>query len=404
MKTRPWPRRPLVLAGLLLGSLLAAAHPALAFDQELKALAAKLSEKISHAQKTSLAVVDFGNLEGTTTLLGRFLAEEIANDLGNTGKGFEVVDRNHLNSLLKEHKLSSNGFIDQLTATRLGSMIGAQALVLGTITPFGDSLRITAKVLDTKTGKQIAADSTEFAKTKALEEMYDKALPQEEAAAPPAKRESRAAAARQEAPAAGDAEDDERSDVVELQDIRFQLVRCQRGSQSITCSLAVQSLLRDAGVCLHHETRLFDESGAEYAVSEATVAKERKQSSYGCFLEKTLVKGVRTPMVLVFRDVAGKPRRIASLELNLRLNRNSDLRPNFRDISLAVGGAAGGTKQAVAASRKGEAPAAEAGDDSGSIMDTAIGAAKGEVANTIRSLFGKLKKKAKIPDDPPDPQ
>jgi len=84
-----------------------------AYDKEMTRLSATMAEKISQANKTKVAVVDFTDLSGNVTQLGRFIAELFSVKLTEVGKGFQVVDRTHLNILIKEHKLSKTGLIDQ---------------------------------------------------------------------------------------------------------------------------------------------------------------------------------------------------------------------------------------------------------------------------------------------------
>src|SRR3972149_274973 len=129
----------------------------IAYEQEINSLSTPMAEKIAAAGKKTLAVVDFTDLQGSVTELGRFLAEELSVSLSGASKGFDVVDRTHLKSLLAEHKLSSTGLIDPKTARELGKIAGVDALVTGTITPFGDSIRLSIKVLDMETAKVISA-------------------------------------------------------------------------------------------------------------------------------------------------------------------------------------------------------------------------------------------------------
>ncbi|BBO18846.1 conserved hypothetical protein [Candidatus Brocadia pituitae] len=143
----------------------------IAYEQEINSLSTAMAEKIAAAGKKTIAVVDFTDLQGNVTELGRFLAEEFSVALAGTSKGFEVVDRTHLKSILVEHKLSSTGIIDPQTARKLGQIVGVDALITGTITPFGDSIRISVKVLDTATAKVVSASTGNIAKTKAIEEL-----------------------------------------------------------------------------------------------------------------------------------------------------------------------------------------------------------------------------------------
>jgi len=59
-------------------------------------------------------------------------ADEITTSLFESGR-YEVLDRQNLNSIMSEHKLSLSGLIDENTVTELGKIIGAAALVFGRI-------------------------------------------------------------------------------------------------------------------------------------------------------------------------------------------------------------------------------------------------------------------------------
>ena len=114
-----------------------------------------MAENIAKAGKKRIAVVDFTDLQGNITELGRFIAEEMSVDFTMTAKGFEVIDRNHLNRILAEHKLSLSGIVDQKTVQKLGQIAGVDALVTGSITPLDRSIRVVCKVIATDTARVI---------------------------------------------------------------------------------------------------------------------------------------------------------------------------------------------------------------------------------------------------------
>lgn len=150
--------------------------PANAYEAEINGLSATVGGKIASSGKKLIAVTDFVDLQGSVTELGRFLAEEFSTALASQGKGFEVVDRANLKMILTEHKLSATGIIDPATARKLGQVAGVQALITGTITPFGDSVRLSVKVLDTETAKVISAANVNIARTKAIEELLARGI------------------------------------------------------------------------------------------------------------------------------------------------------------------------------------------------------------------------------------
>lgn len=108
------------------------------------------------------------------TELGRFLAEELSVNLTTMAKGFEVIDRTHLKSILTEHKLSMSGLVNPKTVKQLEKIAGVDVIVTGSVTPFGDSIRVSAKVIVTDTARVIGASSGDIPKTKAIEELLVK--------------------------------------------------------------------------------------------------------------------------------------------------------------------------------------------------------------------------------------
>jgi len=147
-----------------------------AYEGEIKDISAKMAGEIATAGRKTIAVADFTDLQGNVTELGRFLAEEFSVCLAGSDARFEVVDRIHLKSIITEHKLSATGMIDPSTARKLGKIAGVQALITGTVTPFGDNVRLTVKILDTETAKIIGASTANLAKTKAIEELLARGI------------------------------------------------------------------------------------------------------------------------------------------------------------------------------------------------------------------------------------
>jgi TolB-like protein len=158
-----------VKSTLIIVAFLIALVPASVGQQDMSALSLSLARSIESKGKHRVAVVDFTDLQGNVTELGRYLAEELSVSLFNNAKGFEVIDRTHLNSIVQEHKLSAKGLIDPATARKLGEIVGADALVTGTLTPLGDSVRLTMKVIDANTGVLVAASVAEIPKIKAID-------------------------------------------------------------------------------------------------------------------------------------------------------------------------------------------------------------------------------------------
>src|SRR5689334_739782 len=104
-------------------------------DKELSDLTEKLAVAIKDHGRKKITVLDFTDLDGHTTELGRYIAEHLTVNFVIGKREFSVLDRANLKSVLAEHKLTATGLIDPENAKKLGQFAGVDALILGTITP-----------------------------------------------------------------------------------------------------------------------------------------------------------------------------------------------------------------------------------------------------------------------------
>ena len=146
------------------------------YEKEIEELFAKMATKIADKGKQTVAVVDFTDLEGNVTQLDQFIAEEFSGALAGASKGFRVIDRTRLKSIIKENKLAETGFIDPATASKLGKIAGVDALVTGTVTSFEKNIRILSALIDPETARVIHATavSIEIEKIKAISKLLGK--------------------------------------------------------------------------------------------------------------------------------------------------------------------------------------------------------------------------------------
>jgi TolB-like protein len=157
-------------------SILFLVQPAFPQGPAVSSLSSGLSEIVTRSGRKTVAVVDFTDLQGCVTELGRYMAEDVSVALVNSAKGFEVVDRTNLKILMQEHKLASTGIIDPATARQLGKVAGVDTLVTGTIAPLSDSVHVSAKVLDTETAKIFGGITADIPRTRAVEELLAKGV------------------------------------------------------------------------------------------------------------------------------------------------------------------------------------------------------------------------------------
>ena len=100
------------------------------------------------------------------------IVSEIVNkELTNSGR-FDIVDRAYLQETLDEQYLSMTGSIDQATAAQIGQLLGAQYIVVGSITGLSSKKKsnvgggtytviahVYARMIEVETGRVVLAGS-----------------------------------------------------------------------------------------------------------------------------------------------------------------------------------------------------------------------------------------------------
>ncbi len=131
-------------------------------DTELSDLAGKLATQVNSQGKKKVAVLDFTDLQGGSSELGKYIAEQLTVNMVMGKRDFSVLDRANLKSILAEHKLTATGLVDPENAKKLGMFSGVDALILGTIIPKGTNTTLNAKIITTDTAEIVGAARAEF--------------------------------------------------------------------------------------------------------------------------------------------------------------------------------------------------------------------------------------------------
>ena len=149
-------------------------------DKEISEMAAKLANLTHESAKKKLTVLDFTDLQGNSSELGKYIAEQLTVDLVMVKKNYSVLDRANLRKILAEHKLTATGLIDPENAKKLGQFSGVDALVLGTVTPKGSRINLTAKIITTDTAEIVGAAKAEFNSDETIKQLLTQAAKADE--------------------------------------------------------------------------------------------------------------------------------------------------------------------------------------------------------------------------------
>ncbi len=86
--------------------------------------------------------------------LTKSLQEKLVTSL--TNRGMQIVERDQLERVLKEQKLGYSGLVNSATAKKIGELFGAEGMILGTVSDFGNNIVINGRLVDVETGNAIS--------------------------------------------------------------------------------------------------------------------------------------------------------------------------------------------------------------------------------------------------------
>jgi TolB-like protein len=109
-----------------------------------------------------IAVMTFNLIDVPSPSVARNVAEDLTTSLMKND--FQTVERGQLDKQLQELKIQDSGLIDPATAQKIHNGTGCNVIIVGSISDRGQFIVINARLLDTSTGKTIAAERVECRK------------------------------------------------------------------------------------------------------------------------------------------------------------------------------------------------------------------------------------------------
>lgn len=108
-----------------------------------------------------LAVWDFTDMSKEVSSFGSYISEQFS-VYAESVDSIQLMDRQNLKSVLREHKLKSEGFIDQNTIMQLGRFKEVEAVAVGSVIMADKDFQVVVKVIETNYGRTIAAGEQFF--------------------------------------------------------------------------------------------------------------------------------------------------------------------------------------------------------------------------------------------------
>lgn len=127
-----------------------------ALETPLDRIVATLLKARENIPGGKVVVYELSDISGRSTPEGKLVAERLTTCLARTGR-FTVIERSRLEAALKEMNMAAAGITDPGTVARAGRVLGAEAIITGTLTRLNGRYEINARVIAAETGSILAA-------------------------------------------------------------------------------------------------------------------------------------------------------------------------------------------------------------------------------------------------------
>ncbi|MCX7822635.1 MAG: FlgO family outer membrane protein [Syntrophobacterales bacterium] len=116
----------------------------------------KTVEPPKESIKLAILELDFLDRSGRQDPMGRMISEFLTTASVDSGR-FSIVERSLLEKVMKELELGQSGIVEEGKAREIGKMVGAGAILTGSVSRLGNTMRIDIRLIDVESGKIMAA-------------------------------------------------------------------------------------------------------------------------------------------------------------------------------------------------------------------------------------------------------
>ena len=166
LKRRMTVRTPKLATAILLLAMVSASGGSAqeqAFETAVEQIHAQLLRVIPIGER--VLVFDLTDLDGKITPFGRYLAAKISLRM-TANREYQVVDRIATDYVLKEQELQMSDAVDPKSAVKLGRIVGATAIIYGTVSELPDAIGTDIRVASVERGTLIGGASYRITKTR----------------------------------------------------------------------------------------------------------------------------------------------------------------------------------------------------------------------------------------------
>ena len=123
-----------------------------------------------------IAIADLVNDDQSVSKLGRYIADKLT-PYFTSSEQFSVLERAIIDKVIAEQQFQVSVFVDESSTQEFGKLLGAEAIISGSVSELDDAIYINAKVVGVTHGNLLTSVDVEVDKDSRLVALYRAPLP-----------------------------------------------------------------------------------------------------------------------------------------------------------------------------------------------------------------------------------
>ena len=296
----------------------------ISLSTQLDKLTDQIMGSLDQNQKNKIAIMEFVDMQGNVSNLGKYISEELTTRLYRTGK-FEVIERQLLDKIIQEQKISLSGIVDENSAVELGRVLGVDAIATGTIGDLGSSVKVNARLISAELGKLFSVASVEIPKNDKVKVLLSQIV---------------ASTATTTVAASGTNVKASASHTVKKEGYIFELLGARLEDKTAICKLRVTNTTeedKEFEVTLgwQYKTMIYTDAGDESVFRRIKIGSKMNKiygtSQYDC-VKKKIFPGSSEVLEIYFDEISRSATKINMLQILSKYRNGFQI--EFRNIPL----------------------------------------------------------------------
>ena len=142
------------------------------FYTAIESISTSIANNLNKFNINKIAIMDYTDVSGKKDLIGDYIVEEITLELF-LKENFQIIEREQIDYAINEQKLTNSGLTDPNSAIKIGNILSADAIIIGTIVDIAKSIIINTKAISSETGEILFVNKTTIIKDKTFDSIIN---------------------------------------------------------------------------------------------------------------------------------------------------------------------------------------------------------------------------------------